>query len=356
MKAVVVEQCGEVVWRDVPDVPAPGPYQAIVRVRAFAICNSTDKHLRDCKLMGATAETCPFLLGHEAAGEVVEVGSKCRYLKVGDQALRPMAEVDGYGSYWGGFAEFGPVADRRAYEEDVPPGASGATRRSHGGAVEKGGPPDDGPRIHKGHQVVPPEIAPGAAVMLITLKEVLSYLDRIGANAGGRLLVMGHGPVGLAAAYLGRRVCGCERIVVAGRRPEAEAQALDFGADAYVDLRADDWPAHAAELLGGPATSVYDTTGQPALVSDALGILADDGVLGPYAARPSDAEGTMPEDPRMIDAGTDEGLSHDRILEAVQSGAIDPSVFISHVLRPDQIAEGFDLIDRREAIKVLFEV
>ncbi len=305
MKAVVVERCGEVVWRDVPDVPEPGPYQATVRVNAFAICNSTDKHLRDCRLMGATAETCPFLLGHEAAGEVVEVGSKCRYLKVGDQALRPMAEADGYGSYWGAFAEYGSVADRRAYEED--------------------GSPDGGPRIHKGHQVVPPEIAPGAAVMLITLKEVLSYLDRTGADAGGRLLVMGHGPVGLAAAYLGRRVCGCERIVVAGRRPEAETQALEFGADAYVDLRKEGWTGHAAEALGGSVTSVYDTTGQPALVADALGILADDGVLGPYAARPSDAEGAMPEDPRMIDAGTDESLSHDRIMEAVRSEAIDPS-------------------------------
>ncbi len=339
MKAVVVDRCGETVWRDVPDLPemhAPGPYQALVRVTAFSICNSTDKHLRDCRLMGATAEQCPFLLGHESVGEVIEVGPECRYLKRGDQILRPGATAEGYGCWWGGFADYGTVSDRRAYEEDDSP-AIGLT-------------------VRLGHQVCPPEIAPGAAVMLITLKEVLSYLDRIGVGEGDRLLVTGHGPVGLAAAYLGRRILGCSNVVVGGRRPEAEAQILDFGADAWVDIRDEDWSAKAAELLGGPADGVYDTTGQPHLVEAALGILANDGTMGPYAARPTDAEGDMPADPRVIDAATDEGLSHDRIIQAVLDHTIDPSKFISHVLKPEQITEGFDLLDRREAIKVVFDI
>ena len=209
--------------------------------------------------------------------------------------------------------------------------------------------------MHKGHQVVPPEIAPGAAVVLITLKEVLSYLDCIGVGEGARLLVLGHGPVGLSAAYLGRRLLHCERIVVGGRRPEAEAQVLEFGADAWVDVREADWPLRAEELLGGPATGVYETTGQPHLVEGALTILHQEGTLGPYAARPSDAEGAMPEDPRMIPGSTDEGLSHDRIVQAVLERVIDPAIFISHVLPPEEIEAGFDLIDRREAIKVVFE-
>lgn len=336
MKAVVVERCGEVTWREIPDVPAPGPYQAIVRITAFAICNSTDRHIRDCRFPGVTAASCPFLLGHESVGEVVETGSKCRFLKRGDQILRPSTTAEGYSGWWGAFAEYGLASDLRAYEAD--------------------GSPEGVAGIYRAHQVVSPEIAPGAAVVLITLKEVLSYLDRIGVTAGDRLLVLGHGPVGLAAAHLGARLLGCERVVVGGRRPEAEAQILDFGADAWVDVRNEDWPAQAAELLGGFATGVCDTTGQPHLVEAALGVLAADGVLGPYAVRTSDAEGSMPEDPRMIDAGTNERSAHDRIIAGVRSGAIDPSVFISHVLRPEQISEGFDLIDRREAVKVLFEV
>ena len=336
MKAVVVDRCGETVWREVPDVPGPGAYQAIARVRAFTICNSTDRHLRDCDYGGATQDDCPFVLGHESVGEVVAVGPKCRHLREGDLVFRPMAVVEGYGSFWGGFAEYGPVADRRAYEED--------------------GSPAGGPRVLKGHQVVAPGISPAHAVVLITLKEVMTYLGNIGAGEGSRLLVTGHGPVGLAAADLGRRLLGCERIVVAGRRPEAEAQVLDFGADAWVDTREPDWAARAVELLGGPAGSIYETTGNPEVAAEALKALADDGVFGPYAARPASAVGEMPTDPRMIGAGTDEGLSHDRICAATLDGTIEPECFITHRLAPERIAEGFDLIERRLALKVVFEV
>ncbi|MGC9320352.1 MAG: alcohol dehydrogenase catalytic domain-containing protein, partial [Armatimonadota bacterium] len=209
MKAVVIEHCGEVAWREVPEPPEPGAYEALVRVTAFSICNATDRHLRDCQLFGVSEKDCPILLGHEAVGEVVDLGPHCRYLREGDQVLRPMLKLPGYESYWGAMAQFGLVSDRRSHIQD-------------------GSPP--GPTVHVGHQVVPPQIEPAQAVTLITLKEVLSYLRSIGADEGCRLLVTGHGPVGLSAAYLAREVVGAERIVVAGRRPKEEEQVLSFGA------------------------------------------------------------------------------------------------------------------------------
>ncbi len=336
MRAVVVERCGEAVWREVPEPPEPGPYEALVRTTAFSICNGTDRHLRDCCLMGASEDDCPFLLGHEAVGEVVALGPSCRYLREGDRVLRPMLALEGFGSYWGGMAEYGLVADRRAHEEDGSPA---------------------GPRVHTGHQVVPAEIAASDAVILITLKEVLSYLRSIGVVEGARLLVTGHGPVGLAAAYLARELIGAARIAVAGRRPEAETVALSFGADAYIDTREDAWPAAATEALGGAASAVYETTGSAAVTEGALAVLAADGVLGPYAARTDgQAARSLPEDDRLGPGGTDEGLSHDEIVAATLDGRIDPARFISHRLRPEQVRRGFELIERREALKVVFEL
>jgi S-(hydroxymethyl)mycothiol dehydrogenase len=59
-------------------VPGPGPGEALVRVQACGVCH-TDLHYRD----GAISDDFPFLLGHEAAGEVVEVGPDVRGLSPG---------------------------------------------------------------------------------------------------------------------------------------------------------------------------------------------------------------------------------------------------------------------------------
>jgi len=59
-------------------VPDPGPGEALVRVEACGVCR-TDLHYRD----GGISEDFPFLLGHEAAGEVVAVGPDVRALEPG---------------------------------------------------------------------------------------------------------------------------------------------------------------------------------------------------------------------------------------------------------------------------------
>ncbi|MGA3221043.1 MAG: S-(hydroxymethyl)mycothiol dehydrogenase [Acidimicrobiales bacterium] len=59
-------------------VPDPGPGEALVRVQACGVCH-TDLHYRE----GHISDGFPFLLGHEAAGEVVRVGPDVRGLSPG---------------------------------------------------------------------------------------------------------------------------------------------------------------------------------------------------------------------------------------------------------------------------------
>ena len=59
-------------------VPDPGPGEALVKVQACGVCH-TDLHYRE----GGISDDFPFLLGHEAAGEVVEVGPEVRGLRPG---------------------------------------------------------------------------------------------------------------------------------------------------------------------------------------------------------------------------------------------------------------------------------
>src|SRR2546423_2706448 len=67
---VVATKANEATERRTIVVPDPGPTDVVVRVRACGVCH-TDLHYRN----GGISDDFPFLLGHEAAGVVEEIGS-----------------------------------------------------------------------------------------------------------------------------------------------------------------------------------------------------------------------------------------------------------------------------------------
>src|SRR3954447_26052838 len=71
--------------RDVPDPKILNPRDAIVKVTATAICGS-DLHLYDGYVL--TMEKGD-VLGHEFMGEIVELGSSVKNLKIGDRVVVP---------------------------------------------------------------------------------------------------------------------------------------------------------------------------------------------------------------------------------------------------------------------------
>ncbi len=64
-------------------VPTPGPGDVLVRVLAASICG-TDLHIRNWDEWAQHRIHPPLTLGHEFAGEVVEVGADVRHVQVGD--------------------------------------------------------------------------------------------------------------------------------------------------------------------------------------------------------------------------------------------------------------------------------
>jgi len=85
MKALTWQGKRDVRIDEVPDARIEASTDAVVRVTSTAICGS-DLHLYE--LLG------PFLdrgdiLGHEPMGEVVEIGSAVRTLRVGDRVVIP---------------------------------------------------------------------------------------------------------------------------------------------------------------------------------------------------------------------------------------------------------------------------
>jgi threonine dehydrogenase-like Zn-dependent dehydrogenase len=78
-------------YEQVPDPVIEDPRDAIVRVTSCAICGS-DLHLYDGFMPGMKSGD---IMGHEFMGEVVEVGSETRRLKIGDRVVVPFTIICG---------------------------------------------------------------------------------------------------------------------------------------------------------------------------------------------------------------------------------------------------------------------
>ena len=82
MKAAIVEKAGILKIKDI-DVPQIGSNEVLLKVQAASICNATDNHIFH-GIFDGFHDFYPQILGHEVAGEVVEVGSDVRAVKKGD--------------------------------------------------------------------------------------------------------------------------------------------------------------------------------------------------------------------------------------------------------------------------------
>jgi L-iditol 2-dehydrogenase len=80
MKVLVLEEYNKLVYRDMEE-PRPAPEEVLIRVKACGICGS-DVHGMD----GSTGRRQPpIVMGHEASGEIVEVGRGVTRWKAGDR-------------------------------------------------------------------------------------------------------------------------------------------------------------------------------------------------------------------------------------------------------------------------------
>jgi len=335
MKAVVIEEIGRVVVKEVP-MQVIGDYQALVKIEACSLCNGTEIKLLEGKIPWQV--DYPGILGHESCGTIIETGKKVRNFKKGHRVLRVMASVPGYSSFWGGLAEYGAITDVKACKEDrVPP---------------------DPATSHQGQQVVPKEIDPVTATQLITLKETLSVLRKFKLKTGSSVLIMGTGPVGLSFIYLARKVIGASPVAALDKEDETLKRAPALGASFVVNSAKENATEELREFRGTGFDLIIDTTGSADLIRLGLENVSTNGKVEIYGTVNKDAEPVKPlkQDKRVVEIPPEEAVPHSEILKLIAGKTIDPSRLITHVLSIDDIAEAFDLIKSRKAIKVVLKI
>jgi D-xylulose reductase len=84
MEALVLEEKGKLNLRDFPIDEPLGPHDVRIALRTVGVCGS-DVHYYEFGKIGPFVVNEPMILGHEASGRIIEVGSAVTNLKVGDR-------------------------------------------------------------------------------------------------------------------------------------------------------------------------------------------------------------------------------------------------------------------------------
>ena len=332
MKAVVVEDAGRVVIREVPRPRIAGPYDALTKIICASLCNSTDHKIVHRRF--DWVRDYPTILGHEAVGEVIELGPQVRTFKVGDLISRPHAAPppeSGLFEHWGSFAEYGLVTDTAAMAED--------------GLADR--PP--------AQLAAPADFDPAACTQMVTLRETLAFLMSLGVSFGQSIVIFGAGPVGLSFSMLAQQL-GLSPVIVVGRREDALRRALNFGRASHViNNQSQRVTENVRQITGGAGADwAIEAIGTDAVLRDAVDSLSPTGRVGLYGAPAiGDGVSSLRKCDRAVLPVFHEAQAHKAILDWVSQGLIPAREFISHELPMEDVVTGLRLLENRMAFKVL---
>ena len=267
MQAIVYRRPG-MVGVEEREVGAPGPGQALVRVRACGVCG-TDRHIYH----GEFPATPGAVLGHEYAGEVVAVGEgvtdlqpgmrvavdpnivcgRCRPCRAGKVHLCENLTALGV-NYDGGFAEYSLAPRNQLYR--------------FGEALDW-----------------------AEAAMAEPLACCLHGGDLAGVQPGMSVLVIGGGAIGLLHVQLAR-LSGAARVTVSDPLPARRDLALRLGADAALDPRGLSAEQMRMALDGG-ADVVIEAVGSPATAALSVQAAAAGGTVIWFGVAAPAAQATL---------------------------------------------------------------
>ncbi|MCF4136757.1 alcohol dehydrogenase catalytic domain-containing protein [Streptomyces sp. Tue 6430] len=335
MRALVYHGPGQISWDTVPDPTTQEATDAVVRVDATTVCGSDLRILR-----GDLPEVKPgTVLGHEAVGEVVEVGRDVHGLLPGHEVIVPSVSACGR---------------CQACRE----GRHGQCRRGGGWLL---GNRIDGTQAefvrvpfadHSVHRR-PPAVPPDQALLLA---EVFPAAYEVGVRngdvgPGDTVVVVGAGPVGLATVAVARLFS--PRRIIAVDLSEARLEAaVRMGADAA------EVPGRMiAELSEGPgADVVVEASGEPegfVLCTQAVRAGGHIAVIGTHGGPATLHLESLWRKNVTISTGQVDTSSIPWLLELVRFGRLPVARLVTHTLGLDRMEHAYEIFSQGAATGAL---
>ena len=339
MRAVVktAPEPGAIELRMVP-IPQIGPRDVLVKVKAAAVCG-TDIHIRQWNPWAQARVQTPVVLGHELAGEVVEIGAEVRSVKVGD---------------------------RVSCETHLACHTCEVCREGNGHVC----PNTKLVAVHQGldgcfaeYMAVPEEL-----VFVCTNPDVpweqLALMEPFGAAVHAvmdvplgtkSVAIIGAGPLG-QMGMLAAKTAGAAKVIVLEPNPERAALVKKMGADLVIDPINEDPVAAVKAATNGYGVHVaIDFSGNMAGLTAAMKYLRPEGQLTCVA---------LPKQPIPVDVQSFgyrgcsvRGIAGRRLFDnweqmrGLLERGIDLSPIVTHRLPLEEFEKAMDMTERGECTK-----
>jgi threonine dehydrogenase-like Zn-dependent dehydrogenase len=341
MRATLLYQAGDVRVENVPDPKIQQPTDAVVRIVAGCVCGSD---LWPYKSAPLTSH--PRQMGHEFIGVVEETGPGVSNVRPGDLVIAPFTYADNTCEYC-----------RRGLQTSCPHGGQWGLNGVDGGQGEATRVPYADGTLVKLPVAEDSELLPD----LLTLSDVLCTgyhaARTAGVTAGESVTVVGDGAVGLCAV-IAARLLGAGRIILMGHHAQRTSLGREFGATDVVPGRGQDGINAVRELTGGDGTDrVLECVGLKDALVQSAGIVRDGGTISRVGA-PQYPEVPLgfPEFLRNITltGGVAPARAYiEELMPHILRGEIHPGRVFDRTVPLGQVAEGYRLMNDREALKVL---
>ena len=341
MKAVVYIGPGDVIVTEV-NKPIPGAGEVLLRVLSNTICGTDLRIAKGIKKKGVLA---PRILGHEVAGEIVQLGQGVEGFQLGDKVgMSPTYAC-------------GDCIECKSNRPHLCKKAEVLGHQADGGLAEyllvPAKPVRDGVLVkyQKDHDPV-----------AISLAEPLSCIihgqEFLNINNSDVVLIIGGGAIGLMHAKLAKSA-GAKKVILSEPVAFRRRLAIEFGADLVVD------PIHEdlEEIILGDSDSegasvVIVCIGIPGLVNQALKLSSNRGRVSLFAGFPTDEFASIDSNLIHYKELSVFGSSNSTIkdyqlaIKMIELGEIDTAKLVTHRFNLDEYEAAVEMISNPNALKI----
>lgn len=352
MNAFCLKSPGIVGYCEVPD-PDIVPYGAIIHPTAVAPCSS-DVHTA---FGGGSPKTPNLVFGHEAIGEVIEIGDCVKDFKVGDKVAIPAItpnwrDVDIQN---GNFNHAGGHFSGHQLGNKIP-----------GVFAEKVLISDADTTLAK----IPESISDKQALMSVDVVTTgLTGAEAANIKIGDSVCVIGIGPIGLMA-IAGAKLLGAGRIIAIGTRPKCVELAKIYGATDVISYKEGDIVQQVLDMTAQRGVdSVIIAGGNKEVFTQAfdmvcygIGTVSNINYFGGkgFLDFPIFSGGRGMAGKTLHTSLAKGGRARiERIFEMIKFGRLDPSLLVTHELTGfDSIEQGLMLMKEKpmDLVKVIVKL